>query len=127
MGTENAFWPVASKMSVETFWEVDWTAAAEKAVQKAMEMSLLDAASAKIDERILFRTEDGASACVKVNAKNSYGAFTGYRWLYFSLFEVNYPKSSLLKLEDTALALGPLEVSDEASHAWCMLGYVLPK
>lgn len=126
-GIESDFWPVASKMSVNTFWEAAWTDAADQAVLQAMEVSLFDAGSAKIDERILFRTDDGASACVKVNAKNTYGAYTGYRWLYFALVEVNHPKSSLLKLEDTAFAVGPAEVSDETAQAWCMLGFVRPK
>ncbi len=126
-GVESDFWPVASKMSVNTFWETAWTDAADKAVLLAMETSLFDAGSAKIDERILFRTDDGASACVKVNAKNAHGAYTGHRWLYFSLVEVNYPKSSMLKLEDTAVAIGPADVSDQTAQAWCMLGFVQPK
>lgn len=126
-GIEASFWPVASKMSVNTTWEVEWTDAVEKAVIENLETSLLDARSARIDDRILYRTNNGASACIKVNAKNALGAYTGYHWLFFSIVEVNYPESSLLKLDDTAFAVGPAQIEADTAEAWCMLGYVLER
>ena len=125
-GVESDFWPVASKMSVNTFWETAWTDARIK--RSCWRWNVPVRRGVRQDRRAHpLRTDDGASACVKVNAKNAHGAYTGHRWLYFSLVEVNYPKSSMLKLEDTAVAIGPADVSDQTAQAWCMLGFVQPK
>ncbi len=124
-GVESDFWSVASEMSINTFWESDWTDTVEVAVQSALHDALLDAESAKISDRLLFRTDDGASACVKLNAKNSFGAYTGYHWLYFSIVEINMPEPSPLNLKDRAYAIGPAQVGEQTSTTWCMIGYII--
>jgi len=126
-GAEASFWPVASRMSANTTWAVEWTDAVEKAVMDNVETSLLGARSARIDDRILYRTDKGATACIKVNTTNAMGAHTGYQWLFFSIVEVNYPESSLLKLENTAFAVGPAQIRADTAEAWCMLGFVLER
>lgn len=121
---ENNFWFIASRLSVQTHWEVNWTPAAEKAILVNLDGVLLDAPSARIKQKLLFRSGEAASACVEVNSKNSYGAYGGYQWLYYTLVEINYAKSSFMELEDSAFAVGPYPVSAEVAETLCMLGFV---
>lgn len=126
-GVANDWQAVSGKLSANITWEVEWTDAAEKAVMENLETHLIDARSARISDKILYRTSDGASACVHVNSKNAIGAYSGYEWLFYTLVEINYSKTSTLKLEDAAFAVGPFPFGARVSEALCMLGYISEK
>lgn len=120
------FWDVSSTLSRNIVWEIEWNDAFEKGLNSVLEDYLLDAQSARIDEKRVFRNNKGKlTACAKVNAKNSYGAYTGYQWLFMPVVYTEYD-GGLLKLDDVAFFVSPRsDMPQHVAEMWCRLGYVM--
>ena len=120
-GLEKDFWAIVTRMSLDSKNDVDWTDTMDEGLNRNLEEYLNDAQSARFGEKHFFRTPYGASACVKVNAKNKYGAYVGYTQLYFAVVESS---GFLPKVSPSNIFIGPFPVSDDALLVWCSLGYV---
>ena len=66
-------------------WEVEWTDQIDSAVMSALQTGLRDFDSAQFSGvHVAHQSEDGqwASACVDVNARNGFGGYTGFQWVF---------------------------------------------
>lgn len=120
------FWSVADHLSSNISWEVDWTDMFETALTDMLEEYLLDAPSARISERRVFARPDSTgtgsewyAVCVRVNAKNQFGAYTGYQWLYFPALITRIGSSERVGLHPSLPSLSQTE-----NATWCELGYL---
>lgn len=69
-----------------------------KAVEAAVRQSLKDPESARFGDITAGRSADGTTVCGQVNAKNSYGGYTGPARFYGTLSGDNF---RLVQLDDT--------------------------
>ncbi len=126
-GLEPFFWPVAGHIARNLSWELDWNDRFENAVHDTLRGYLLDVESARVDERrafVLPKTRGAKSekygVCVRVNAKNRFGAYVGYQWIYMAGFSFN------ILDEKTVTLFPPIDyITQEDAITWCALGYVM--
>lgn len=86
-------------------------------IDAVLESYLLDYQSARVDQiEVLMGPKNGLAACVRLNAKNAVGAYTGYQTLYLVGVPLPFQKPYFLE---------PSDVSSEVAETWCALGYVL--
>lgn len=74
------------------------TAAQQNAVESTVRQSLKDPESARFSNITAGRSADGFTVCGQVNAKNSYGGYTGPARFYGTLSGDNF---RLVQLDDT--------------------------
>ncbi|SFL57279.1 hypothetical protein SAMN04488042_101727 [Shimia aestuarii] len=102
-------------------WQAEWTDLLDAAVSEELETYLLDFGSAKIKEKILFVGNHGwQTACLYINAKNQFGAYTGYQWVFFPMKKSvvdGYPPYVMPDL------VPPLP--KETYEFWCQMGFVV--
>ena len=118
-GAKNEFWSIVGSIGGQLTSQVDWTPEMDEAVNNQLEGYLNDAQSARISDKMFFRTYHGSSACINVNAKNKLGAYVGYQWLYYAVVET--PTFGGTKI--APVFIGPFPISDDARLTWCTLGY----
>lgn len=102
-------------------WEVEWSSDIEAAVQSTLEIGLLDYDSAKFSGIHVAHkgvNEQWISACVDVNAKNRFGAYTGYQWVFLKGLKASVGEKDIYTffMDD---------LSDYEASYLCRLGYVV--
>ena len=102
-------------------WEVEWSASLEDAAMSALQTSLRDFESAQFSGvHIAHRSEDGrwVSACIDVNARNGYGGYTGYQWVFLKGLRATVGNREIYTFFMENL-------SDYEASYLCRLGFVL--
>lgn len=116
-GFDDKFWAVATHIVTPgtITWRTSWTGKMDDSLEILLEHTLIDYESARIRDKYAFIGDDGEhfTLCVSVNAKNKFGAYTGYSTIFFPAFRVD---DRIVGID----SLGP-----NVSETLCNFGYVL--
>ena len=89
-GVGDSFLAVSSHIWGRRDWRTEVTDELEAAFYDALDDTLLDAESARVKDMFAYRgkRDNYYVVCASVNAKNGYGAYTGYKPIYVTVTHV---------------------------------------
>lgn len=101
-------------------WKIEWNDRVQDAVSAALEIGLLDYASAQFSNlKRLYVGEDQqwVTACVDVNAKNEFGAYAGYRWIFLKGVRTRIGAADFY-------TFFMVDLTEYQANVYCKLGFV---